>query len=72
MSSVGLQDVAMMDVSSAYRANSTSCESKGMSLTYKLEDRGEQSTLSYPMPHAKTRRHGRLEGRFEHPTPQVG
>jgi len=35
------------------------------------EDRGYQSNLSHPNPHASTRCCGRLEGRFEHPTAEV-
>ena len=35
------------------------------------EDKGDQSTLSQPNPHAATKWRGRLEGRFERPTPEV-
>ena len=33
------------------------------------EDRGDQSTLSHPMPHVLTRLLGRLEERFDRRTP---
>jgi len=36
------------------------------------DDRGDQSLLSYPNPHASTRWRGRMEGRFERPIPEVG
>ena len=36
------------------------------------EDRGDQSTLSYPSPHAPMRWHGHLEGCFKCPIPEVG
>jgi hypothetical protein len=40
-SSAGWRDVAMIAVSSAYRANSTWREGKGMSLKYRLNRTGE-------------------------------
>ena len=36
------------------------------------KNRGDESTLSYPSPHASTRWRGRPEGRFECPTRDVG
>jgi hypothetical protein len=43
MSSADLRDVAIMAVSSAYRASSTWREGTGMSLTYRLKGTGETS-----------------------------
>jgi hypothetical protein len=36
------------------------------------KDRGDQSPLRHASPHATAGRGGRLEGRFERPTSQVG
>jgi hypothetical protein len=36
------------------------------------EDGGDESTLSHPSAHATTGGGGRMEGRFERPTPEVG
>jgi len=61
-SSVGMQDMAMMAVSSAWRANSMWCEGVGMLLTYRLKRAGEiHPELTKPTcPNEKTWPSGRM------------